>query len=203
MQMSISTELAQSFDERYAGTPGWDIPGPQSAIVRLAEAGLLSGPILDAGCGTGENTLFCASRGLAVLGFDFSAVAIAKAVRKAEERKSPARFLVYDACRLPVPGEQQFSTAIDTGLFHVFSDNARVKFVNGLRQSLKIGGIYYMLCFSELEPGDWGPRRISQKEIRSSFSGGWAVISIDESHFDTVERPEPVKAWLASVRRES
>jgi hypothetical protein len=37
-----------------ASTPApWDIGRPQPAFVRLADRGLLSGRVLDAGCGTG------------------------------------------------------------------------------------------------------------------------------------------------------
>ena len=37
-----------------------------------------------------------------------------------------------------------------------------------------------MLCFSELQPGDWGPRRVTEEEIRASFADrGWRVDSIE------------------------
>jgi SAM-dependent methyltransferase len=40
------------------GTPAaWDIGRPQPAFVRLADEGRLTGRLLDAGCGTGENAL--------------------------------------------------------------------------------------------------------------------------------------------------
>jgi 2-polyprenyl-3-methyl-5-hydroxy-6-metoxy-1,4-benzoquinol methylase len=38
--------------------------------VRLAAAGAFAGPVLDAGCGTGENALHVAALGLPVLGAD-------------------------------------------------------------------------------------------------------------------------------------
>jgi len=44
------------WDEAYAASrpAPWDIGRPQPAFVRLAEQGLLSGRVLDSGCGTGE-----------------------------------------------------------------------------------------------------------------------------------------------------
>lgn len=48
----------------------WDIGRPQPAVVRLASEGGFAGAVLDAGCGTGENALHVASRGLPVLGVD-------------------------------------------------------------------------------------------------------------------------------------
>ena len=52
------------------GAPPWDIGAPQPAIVRLAAAGGFTGAVLDAGCGTGENALHIAARGLSVVGVD-------------------------------------------------------------------------------------------------------------------------------------
>ena len=52
---------------------------------------------------------------------------------------------------------QQFGTVLDCGLFHVFEDEHRSVFVESLRAVLPPGGRYYMLCFSDRQPGDWGP----------------------------------------------
>ncbi len=46
------------------GTAPWDIGQPQPAIVRVASEGGFAGTELDAGCGTGEDTLHAASLGL-------------------------------------------------------------------------------------------------------------------------------------------
>jgi 2-polyprenyl-3-methyl-5-hydroxy-6-metoxy-1,4-benzoquinol methylase len=48
----------------------WDTGRPQPAFVRLAGKGRLTGRVLDAGCGTGENALLAASRGADVTGID-------------------------------------------------------------------------------------------------------------------------------------
>src|SRR5207302_2546084 len=44
-----------AFDEAYtSGRPPWDISQPQPAFVALAQAGRITGKVLDVGCGTGE-----------------------------------------------------------------------------------------------------------------------------------------------------
>ena len=48
----------QQFEQMYQGQAPWDTGGPQPAIVKLAEAGLVRGNVLDVGCGRGENVAF-------------------------------------------------------------------------------------------------------------------------------------------------
>src|SRR5213593_1381732 len=59
----------ESFESIYAGKPPWDIGKPQPAFFEVADR--VTGAVLDAGCGTGENALFFAGRGHPVLGIDF------------------------------------------------------------------------------------------------------------------------------------
>ena len=49
-----------TFETAYTGQAPWDIGRPQQAF--LAVANRITGSILDAGCGTGENALFFATR---------------------------------------------------------------------------------------------------------------------------------------------
>ena len=91
----------------------------------------ITGSILDAGCGTGENALFFASRGHKVTGIDFLEEPIKRAKRKAAERGLSATFLVMDALALKDLPEV-FDNVIDSGLFHVFSDDDRRRYVEGL-----------------------------------------------------------------------
>ena len=48
---------------------------------------------------------------------------------------------------------------------------------------MKPGGRLFLLCFSDDEPGEQGPRRVSQKEIEVAFAKGWAVESIEPTRF--------------------
>jgi cyclopropane fatty-acyl-phospholipid synthase-like methyltransferase len=185
------------FESAYHGTPPWDIGRPQPAFVRLAETGQISGAVLDVGCGTGENALYLAQRGLAVMGIDGAPTAIRKARAKAKSRGLDIRFEVADALDLSLP--EAFDTVVDSGLFHVFSDDERTRFTASLGRVVRPGGTYFLMCFSEREPGDWGPRRVTQAEIQSAFRAGWRVNSIDPSAFET--NGGDAQAWLASISR--
>ena len=183
-----------------SGSPPWDIGQPQPAIVRLAEAGLINGDVLDVGCGTGENALYLASLGLSVVGVDAAPTAITKARAKARKRANSAKFLVGDAVALEGLG-REFDTVIDCGLFHTFSDKDRVDFERGLHQILRSGGRYVLLCFSERQPGDTGPRRVTQSEIRASFARGWRVDSIVAERFVARLPGSGAEAWRALLTR--
>ena len=192
---------AHDFDATYvAGRPPWDIGRPQSAFRELADHGRLVGRVLDVGCGTGEHALMAAAIGLDATGVDTASTAVTIARRKANERDLRARFLTWNALELADLGES-FDTVVDCGLFHVFEDLDRPRFVAALRGSMPVGAWYYMLCFSDLEPGDWGPRRIQQDEIRVSFSDGWRVEEIEPATIEITVEPGTVRAWLASILR--
>ncbi len=187
---------ADWFDSAYRGTPPWDIGRPQPAIVRLAESGEITGSVLDVGCGTGENVLYLSRHGYDATGVDGAPTAIRKARAKAKRTGLRASFLVGNALNLSIPN-RQFDTVIDSGLFHVFSDEERPRLREGLERMLRPGGTYFLMCFSEKEPGDWGPRRVTQAEIRSVFKDGWQTNYIRPSTFDT--NGGHAEAWLASL----
>ncbi len=190
------------FDAMYAGTPPWDIGRPQPAFVQLAEEGLVRGRVLDVGCGTGEHALMASAIGLEATGIDASRTAIDLAKHKAKERGLEARFIVWDALELPALAQrdERFDTVLDCGLFHVFDDDDRATFVKGLRSVVAPGGRYFMLCFSDRQPGGFGPRRVTQDEIRASFADGWLVESIEAAPLEITFGPA-VLAWLVVARR--
>jgi cyclopropane fatty-acyl-phospholipid synthase-like methyltransferase len=189
-----------TWDAAYEGTPPWDIGRPQTAFVDLAERGQLRGHVLDVGCGTGEHALLAAAHGMAATGVDLSPRALRTAQQKAAERRLDARFIVHDARRLAELGAA-FETVLDCGLFHVFDDTDRAAYVESLRHAVVIGGRYHLLCFSDQQPGDWGPRRVTEAEIRASFRRGWAIESMDRVTLDITIDPAGARAWFVTLSR--
>lgn len=187
------------FETAYRGRPPWDIGRPQKEFVALSRQGEITGSVLDIGCGTGDNALFYADEGHEVVGIDAVPAAIAKAQKKAAGRPG-VRFLVLDARDL-LTLERTFDTVTDCGFFHTLSDAARPLYVDTLAAVLPPGGRYFMLCFSEREPEGYGPRRVSQQEIRKSFRNGWIINSIRPAVFEANTRAEGSRAWLSSIRK--
>ena len=178
----------------------WDIGRPQPEIVALADAGEIVGRVLDAGCGTGEQALFLAGRGHDALGIDGAEAAVARARRKARDRRLLTRFMVWDVLDLERLGET-FDTVVDVGLFHVFDDDERARYIAALESVTAPDGRVFVMCFSDREPGDWGPRRVTRAEIRDAFAGGWRVEWIRPATFDTRIGDGRAAAWLAKIAR--
>jgi len=195
----------ETFENLYAGKAPWDIGKPQKPFLDVADQ--VKGSVLDAGCGTGDTALFFASRGNKVTGIDFLDVPIMRAKQKASDRGLTVTFLVMNALALKdIP--EVFDNVIDSGLFHGFSDEHRQKYVAGLASALKPGGRLFLMCFSDEEPGNVGPRRISKKELHEAFAKGWNIESIQPVRIETRSDLEGItfseggpKAWFAMIRR--
>jgi SAM-dependent methyltransferase len=211
MTMPQSSSVASNsvdraaFETFYSGPAPWDIGKPQPAFV--AVAGRVTSPVLDAGCGTGEHALFFAARGHHVTGIDFVEEAIRRARRKAAERGLAVEFLVKDATTLGDWGER-FASVIDSGLFHVFSDDDRHRYVRGLARVVEPGGRVFLMCFSDQEPGTEGPRRVSRQDLYDAFADGWEVESVEPVQIEVNPAFTGMKfseggpkAWFAVIRR--
>jgi cyclopropane fatty-acyl-phospholipid synthase-like methyltransferase len=198
----VPSEQVNRFSATYdAGAPPWDIGRPQPAFLELAEDGALAGRVLDVGCGTGEHALMAAAHGFDASGIDAVPQAINLAQRKARERGLTARFLVWDALKLSDLSEH-FNTVLDSGLFHVFDDEDRARFVAALAAVIPTGGRYYMLCFSDRQPGTLGPRRVSEAEIIAAFQPpDWRVDALAAVTMDTNMDEIGVRGWRASITR--
>jgi SAM-dependent methyltransferase len=194
----------RSWDASYrdAGPAPWDIGRPQAPFVRIASEGGFAGPVLDAGCGTGEHALLAASLGLRVLGVDLAATAVARARTKAVERGLDAEFALADAFELQRLG-RTFGTVLDCGLFHTCDSDERPRYVASLASVTGPEATLYLLCFSDAAP-DFGPHPISRRELRTAFDDreGWRIISVEPDLIHTTfTGDEGVPAWFATIRR--
>jgi len=193
-----------SWEDAYKARPPWDIGRPQPAFVELVRAGELNvGGVLDVGCGTGENALYLVEEGFSVVGVDLATRAIDEGRTKASERKLKVDFRLSNALALDFES-RYFDNAIDSGLFHTFSDNERPIFAREIARVLTTNGRYFMLCFSDKEPTDWGgPRRITKAEIEATFSPLFKVNYIRDSFFATRIHNNGGRAYLTSATKKS
>jgi cyclopropane fatty-acyl-phospholipid synthase-like methyltransferase len=192
------------WDEVYKGTPPWDLDHPQPAFQGLVQSGEINpGRALDIGCGRGENAIMLAMSGCDAMGIDLAEDAISDAKAKATERHVKVNFAVGNVLQMDRLFEEgDFDVVIDSGLFHVMTDEERPVFAWQVHRVLKDGGKYFMLCFSDKELGEYElPRRVSKAEIESTFSPLFNIIYIKDAAFDSLLSPGIRKAYLLSATR--
>ena len=191
------------WDASYKDGPApWDLGRPQPAIVRLASEVKLVGPVLDAGCGAGDNTLHIASLGLPVLGVDVAETALEMARKKAHGRNLNVEFVAADAFHLDRLG-RKFQTVLDSGLFHTFEAEERTRYVASLSTVSEPGATLYLVCFSDQGP-DTGPHPITQHDLNEAFNpaAGWRIASIRPDRVLTrFHGDNGAPAWFATIQR--
>lgn len=182
--------------------PPWVIGHPQPAVVSLVARGALKGKVLDVGSGTGHNAVYVASHGAAVTGVEYVPRAVEMARALAASQKVSAVFTVGDA--LSLSGlDTDFDVAYDTGVFHIFSDEDRLRYRDAVAARLVSGAALYIVCFSELEPPWGGPRRVTQSELREALSGPFEWVTAEASLYENRMGVEggASRAWLATLRK--
>jgi len=126
-----------TFENAYAGQAPWDIGRPPENIHRNRRQDFRLSTRRRVWHGR-ERHVFCRA-GHKVTGIDFLEEPITRAKQKAADRGMAATFLVMDALMLN-DWLEEFDNVIDSGLFHVFSDDDRRRYVEGLATVLKPSG---------------------------------------------------------------
>ena len=170
----------------------WDIGDAQPAIARIADR--IASPVLDAGCGTGDNAAMLVARGLAVFGFDVAPTAVAIA----RERAPHGEFAVADAFDLEALG-RMFATVIDSGLFHTFDRDERSRYAASLASVTEHGSTVFVLCFADEGPCT-GPHPVARDDLHAAFAAPrWRVESIEPEQVAT--NFGTMAGWLATITR--
>lgn len=169
----------------------WETDQPNQSLTSILEqhSSLLTGKVVDLGCGEGRDTLYLASLGADVLGVDLSRAAIDKGrERAARAGLTNARFAEGDVIYLRNLENESFDFALNMGCLHMLTDpEHRTRHINRVFEILKPGGYFlvdhcqrnwgkgffsipdYDSIASDLVPGRHIPRRIRAKSEMKSI----------------------------------
>ena len=172
----------------------------------------VDGPVLEIGCGEGEDSAALIGAGLELIAFDLSADAVAAARRRAPGGK----FHCQDA-RQPFALDGARPGAVVASLsLHYFPWDETLDIVARIRQSLPSGG--KLLCrlnatddhhygasgHPEIAANyylvDGAPKRFfDERAVRDLFADGWRLLSLE--HGVSHKYPLPKALWEAVLER--
>lgn len=162
---------------RIGFTP-WDGHQLSARLRELVEgdAAIAAGKALDAGCGTGDTSIYLARHGWDVTGIDFVERALEKARLKGRQAGVDVRWLRGDVTRIGEYGiGEGFGLVTDNGLLHGLSDDARDAYVREISSLVADGGRLLILAFGVRKRR--GPRGIDRQEVERRFAGGWELLA--------------------------
>jgi len=169
-------------------------------------------PVLEIGCGYGDDTASLVNAGLRVIGFDLSRASVAST----RIRVPSARIERRDV-RDPLPEDAtDLGVALASLSLHYFAWEETVSIVNRVRLTLRLGGV--LLCrlnstedrnfgadgCEEIEPNyflvNGQPKRFfDESAVRRLFAEGWNTIALEHITTDKYEKPKA--AWEVVLER--
>src|SRR5699024_4646736 len=175
------------------GSLPWDIGGPQPELVSLVESGRVTGKVLDAGCGLGDNSIFLAGRGLSVTAFDCSSSAIEQARTRAGSAETAPEFVIEDATRLDSLA-QRFSTVIDSALYHCLDDQQRRDYAAALHRVTLPGATLHLFCVADVDDAGFRmPIVVTPENLRANLGDHWNIHDITLTRYTSAFTPETLR----------
>jgi SAM-dependent methyltransferase len=170
-------------------------------------------PVLEVGCGHGDDTVTLAAAGLRVVAFDLSATAVGIA-----KVRVPSATVECRDIRDPLPQQAcELGVVVASLSLHYFSWTESLAIAQRLWAALRPGGL--LLCrlnstedknfgahgHPEIEPNFFmvsgEPKRFfDEASVRSLFATGWRFVSLE--HFTTRKYVESKSLWEAVVERD-
>ncbi len=186
--------IRSEMDEIYKNIPEGEIPWsnetPPDQLVELVERGKIKPcKAIDLGCGTGNYSIYLASKGFMMTGMDISPVAINIARKNAKKKAVTCNFLAGDVTGIMNTMNEAFDFAFDWDvLHHVFPEN-RKNYVANVVKLLKPEGHYLSVCFHEkdLQFGGSGKYRKTMLGTRLYFSSEKELKELFEPCFKILE----------------
>jgi methyl halide transferase len=183
------TLSAEYWDRRYQeGSTPWNLGVPAPPFVSLLASPQRPAPgrIAILGCGNGHDALLFAEHGFEVVGFDFSALAIATARSLALSRGLTVEFLERDIFALLPEFSQSFDYVLEHTCFCAIDPTLRPQYVELVGALLRPKGKLLALFFTHDRPGG-PPFGSTTTEIGALFADRFELLSL-QPVIDSIEK---------------
>lgn len=126
---------------------GFEMGGPNPALVDYGVPSLVSsgGKVLVPGAGRGNDAHFISKEGFDVTALDFSPLAEKEFHSRYPDSK--VKYLQADVFRYTMEHSNTYDAVFEHTIFCAINPSRRVEYLNGIRNTLKPGGIYFGLFF--------------------------------------------------------
>jgi methyl halide transferase len=194
---------AEHFRKSYqTGSTPWDLGKPDANLIHTVTATPIRPcKTLEIGCGTGDNAIWLAQQGFAVVAVDASPIAIEQAKEKAAKTGARCDFLVLDVFQERVEGGP-FHFAFDRGFLHTIdSDEVREGFAKKVNGYLDEDGLWLSLLGNADEVGRGpGPPQRTAGDIVSAVEPHFEILSLVSDRFE-LRHLNPARAWVCLMRK--
>jgi SAM-dependent methyltransferase len=156
----------------------WELGKPRRLLVELVKSGqLVSGKTLDLCCGLGTNPIYLAQEGFDITALDLSDKAVEYTKEKALKAQADLNLLIASFLELPFKSEV-FDLIFDFGFFHHVKVEDRTRFILGVYRSVKTGGRYLLVCFSDRNGQGWN--HFTKEQIVVLFQHSFEILWIKQ-----------------------
>jgi SAM-dependent methyltransferase len=198
----MASMTPEDWDKHYVdGQAPWDSGVPSKELIRVLETGAIK-PCRagELGCGTGTNSIYLASRGFDVTGFDISPTGLAQARQKAVEANATVRFVEADLCRFTLD-VAPFDFVFDRGCYHAARRIDQPGIVNTLKRLTRSGSRFLLLTGNANEKCEPGPPTLTAAEICNELEALFEIQFLREFRFEVPAPPEGFLAWSCLMTR--
>lgn len=162
----------------------WEIQEAPKELRELVESYKIpGGEALDAGCGTGNFSVYLARNGYTVTGVDYSSKALEIARSNNEEFRLPITYIRADLTELDkAVADRSFDLILDYKVSHHLGPEALSSYISQCIELLKPGGRIIVICYSDKDTdaagqnsaiGQFGNEMYyrTADEMRATYSG--------------------------------
>ena len=160
------------------------------------------GRILDLGTGPATQAIQLAKRGLEVTDSDVSEAAIRRAreLYVHNNKDNEINFAVDNILNSKLK-DKMFDYVFDRGCFHVLPIEKRPVYIKEIKRILDDDGMLILKCFSIKEPGQEGPYRFSETEIKQLFGNEFVIISVKDTVYQGTLDPMPRALFVVMCKQ--